>query len=100
MFKYAKFMTILMACACLCRLQLCDVSLLCDDSIPGPVMSTWPASRQSGRHLVMAALLENWLRIGVTCVKWGNVFSIFMRCHVEFDKAVFFRRICLQYIYR
>jgi len=22
-------------------------------------------------------LLENWFRIGVTCVKWGNVFSIF-----------------------
>jgi len=43
-------------------------------------------------------LLENWFRIGVTCVKWGNAFSIFMRCHVEFDKAVFFHRICLQYI--
>ena len=25
-------------------------------------------------------------------------FQFFMRCHVEFDKAVFFRRICLQYI--
>jgi len=22
-----------------------------------------------------------------------------VRCHVEFDKAVFFRRICLQYIH-
>ena len=22
-------------------------------------------------------LLENWFRIGVTCVKWGNVFSAF-----------------------
>jgi len=22
-------------------------------------------------------LLENWFRIGVTCVKWGNAFSIF-----------------------
>jgi len=31
-------------------------------------------------------LLENWFRIGVTCVKWGNVFSIFYE--VEFDKAV------------
>jgi len=40
-------------------------------------------------------LLQNWFRIGVTCIKWGNVFSVFMRCHVEFDKAVLLRFIYL-----
>jgi len=24
-------------------------------------------------------LIENWFRIGVTCVKWGNVFSAFYK---------------------
>jgi len=50
------------------------------------------------RRIELLLLLENWFRIGVTCVKWGHVFSAFYKVSVEFDKAVFFRLIYLQCI--